>query len=271
MAGPVRHDWLTNEQGVSYPPEPWHLGGTIHASLWLIPRDQVEPLLLKGTRIVSWGGQAVLVTAWANYAPGGVLSYNEMLSAILVRANRKLAFTVAHIFVDSAASAAGGRELWGMPKSLASFQSASHPTFNAALSVGSDILATFRFRPTVPLPFSWPMSLKTAQLLDGGLRMTSFQARGRIAFGRGNWTFNPAGPFQYLVGHHPMVSVRLDRMALSCGIQGGITEVLAEQEQADRRLDRVGHHHQVFGKREKPSETSLPSCTRLCLPIDSWI
>ena len=187
-------------------------------------------MLVKDTRVVSWGGQAVLVTAWANYSPDGVLSYNEMLSAILVRANRKLAFTVAHIFVDSAASAAGGRELWGMPKKLASFQTASDPTFNAAVSIGRDILATFRFRSTVPLPFSWPMPLKTAQLLGGGLKMTSFQARGRVAFGRGTWKFDPAGPFQYLAGRHPLASVRLDRMALSCGVEGRGPGAVAEQE-----------------------------------------
>ena len=75
---------------MGYPPAPWRL----HGELIIIP--------------TAWGGAML-----ANYA-GGTLAYHEL---IVFRPG----FVVSHIYVDSAESMRGGREIWKLPKELAEF------------------------------------------------------------------------------------------------------------------------------------------------------
>ncbi len=64
---------------------------------------------------------ALVATAWVHYEPGGVLSYRELLTAVLVRRGGRSLVSITDIWVDSEASLRGGRELWGIPKDLATF------------------------------------------------------------------------------------------------------------------------------------------------------
>ncbi len=59
--------------------------------------------------------------AFVEYAPRGVLPYRELLVALLVLGRRGVWYTIPRIWVDSAQSRIGGRELWAIPKELASF------------------------------------------------------------------------------------------------------------------------------------------------------
>src|SRR3712207_3654263 len=116
MGGPAPSAWIINADGVSFPPEPWRLRGAQHASVWLVPFADVPAALPHGTTPILLNGRALLLTAFAIYMPGSVLAYNEMLCAMAVRAGLRVAATITHIWVDSPASAAGGRALWGIPK-----------------------------------------------------------------------------------------------------------------------------------------------------------
>ncbi|WP_392959099.1 acetoacetate decarboxylase family protein [Streptomyces sp. LN245] len=103
-----------------YPEEPWHLAGQMYLSLWLVPARELPPVA-DGTRPVTVAGRGAVGAAWVVYENDSVLHYNELLRAVLVRDGRRPRVCVTDIWVDSAASMAGGRELWGIPKEMADF------------------------------------------------------------------------------------------------------------------------------------------------------
>ncbi|WP_308431733.1 acetoacetate decarboxylase family protein [Amycolatopsis acidiphila] len=70
-------------------------------------------------------GRAVVATAFVDYLPGGLLPYHELLAAVVVRRGRRLGLTITDIWVDSPASRAGGRELWGSRRSWRSSRSST--------------------------------------------------------------------------------------------------------------------------------------------------
>ena len=100
----------------TYPPEPWHLRGQLHGSLFAVPLADVPVDLPPGCRPVHVGGKGVVGAVWVSYEPGGVLSYRELMTTLLVRRGLRLMPTITHIWVDSVASRDGGRALWGIPK-----------------------------------------------------------------------------------------------------------------------------------------------------------
>src|SRR5205085_1496829 len=99
----------------------WDLRGQLHASAFLVPVADVPADVPPGWSPVRIGSRAVVGTAWVDYGPGGVLSYRELMATLLVRRGRQVVPHVFAIWVDSAASRDGGRELWGIPKELATF------------------------------------------------------------------------------------------------------------------------------------------------------
>ncbi|WP_268246309.1 acetoacetate decarboxylase family protein [Amycolatopsis deserti] len=101
-----------------YPPEPWHLRGDMHVSAWVVPVGEL-PELPPGVRPLTVAGRALVLAAWVDYQPPGVLSYRELMVTVVVRGG--LTVTIPHIWVDSPASLAGGRALWHIPKDLAEF------------------------------------------------------------------------------------------------------------------------------------------------------
>src|SRR4051794_26745003 len=105
-----------------YPPEPWDLRGRLYLSVFAVPRSALSPLpapLAAAVRPVPLGRHALVGAAWVRYEPGGVLHYQELLSAVLVHERGRPRVTVTEIWVDSTASRDGGRALWGIPKDLA--------------------------------------------------------------------------------------------------------------------------------------------------------
>lgn len=116
-----------------YPPEPWRLAGEACLSMWRLPVDEV-PGLPAGAEPILIGGRASVFTAWIDYRPPGQLSYHELLCAVAVH-GRGLAASITQIWVDSEISRDGGRELWGIPKELASFGFTGRRTFTAATGI----------------------------------------------------------------------------------------------------------------------------------------
>lgn len=108
---------------MSYPPAPWTLRGFAVQTLQFVDRARARPLVPSELRIVSvLPGKSLGGVYLASYGPGSVLEYNELIVvAALVRYAGRFGFWVSHIYVDSADSMAGGREIWGLPKELAQF------------------------------------------------------------------------------------------------------------------------------------------------------
>jgi acetoacetate decarboxylase len=84
---------------MSHPAPPWHLNGE-----FVIVPALVRPRALGGVLL-------------ANYT-SGTLAYRELI--VFERATRR-GMVVSHIYVDDEQSLSGGREIWGLPKELATF------------------------------------------------------------------------------------------------------------------------------------------------------
>src|SRR5919202_783100 len=108
---------------MTYPQAPWTLQGYALQTLQLIDVERVRPLIPPEFDIVSvLPGKTVAGVYLSYYGSGSVLEYSELIvNAAMVRYCDKIGGWVSHIYVDSADSVAGGREIWGLPKELAEF------------------------------------------------------------------------------------------------------------------------------------------------------
>lgn len=108
---------ITTAALVPYPPAPWRAHGTAWAGLFSSPTPaalpaEIRPLL----------GSRARVVGLARYAPGSMLTYDECFIGVLARVGMVAGLYIERMWVDSAASLAGGRRIWGMPKELAEFR-----------------------------------------------------------------------------------------------------------------------------------------------------
>lgn len=104
----------------AYPP-PWRLRGwavqTLHAVPTAVARRYVP---VQVPILPIWPSYTLATILFASYE-SGTLAYHELLLGIgLVRLHGPR-LCIPHLWVDSEASVAGGREIWKLPKHLASF------------------------------------------------------------------------------------------------------------------------------------------------------
>jgi len=210
------------DRSQEFPGAPWHLQGQACVSLWRVPR-RVLPIAARGLRYAAWGEHALLFTIWASYQPGGTLAYDEFAVAVPVRGTGSLAAcTVIHIWVSDAASAAGGRHLWAIPKMVGSFDTQpageAGRVFSGQLHEDGRAIASLRFEHGVAWPGRPCMSGFVVQAGEGGPIRTRCTANGSLATGRATWSFAADGPLAYLNGHRPLVSARVNDLRLACGV-----------------------------------------------------
>jgi hypothetical protein len=114
---------MSERPGDLVPPPPWRLRGRVtivpalarlaDAQAWVGSAGRVVPVAPGRTL-----GGALL----ASYETGSTLPYRELLVAsALVRRGPMLGLWADHVWVDSANSLAGGRQIWGIPKRRARF------------------------------------------------------------------------------------------------------------------------------------------------------
>ena len=214
--GPVRTRELHNEtSGVTgYPPEPWELRGQMHLTVWRVPAADL-PHLSPGLEAVRTGGTALVITAWVIYEPGGVLSYRELLVAALAHQDWRPLGTITDIWVDSISSVHGGRELWGLPKQLASFHIDGANC--AAVGAGDELIASATVRPIGDLPGRWRGSCTVAQQRADGLMLVPVSFTSGMRLIRISWEFAPGGPLGWLAGARPVFSTSLRDFTLCFG------------------------------------------------------
>jgi len=176
-----------------YPPSPWHLVGDAYVSGWLV--DEL-PAVPQGVRPLKIGGRGLVVTAWVDYRPGGVLAYRELMATVAVHNRLGIAASITHIWVDSPESLAGGRALWHIPKELAEF------SFGDELTATS--IARAVYRPVAGLPVRVPSAFSVVQ--DGPL-VSPVRVRAKPVAARSAWQVEPDGPLGFLHGRSPAFSV----------------------------------------------------------------
>ena len=211
--------WQTDAAGVSYPPAPWRLEGDLYASVWRVPSASAPPAPPGAIPLVV-AGQTLVVTGWAEYAPGGVLAYREALCAVLLRAPRFPAAAITHIWVDHPSSVAGGRALWSIPKVSGRF-SGTPENGAAAFDADDRPIAALRFTPGLALPWRQRLGLHIIQqplMGTDGPQATRLNSAGRIRFGHASWRCEPAGPLGFLHGRRPWFSARMERATLRFGV-----------------------------------------------------
>ena len=197
---------------MTYPPEPWSLRGRMHVTVWLVPvgaLPALAPEVLAAARIVRIGRRAVLGTAWVDYRPGGVLSYRELLAAVLVRDGLRFRVSITHIWVDSVESRDGGRALWGIPKDLAELSIAD----GAASAAG---IATARFRKArgrVRLPVRFTV----LQALGGAALASPVRSSAHCGLSTVAWEPAADGPLGFLGRARPVVSLLADDFRMRFG------------------------------------------------------
>jgi hypothetical protein len=197
-----------------YPPEPWELQGQLHLTVWRVPSAHL-PRLSAGLKPVRAGGTALVATSWGIYEPGGVLSYRELLVAVLACRGARPLVTTTDIWVDSIPSLHGGRELWGIPKQRASFH--VHGTSCAAVNVDGELIASSTVRPVGALPGRYRGRCTVAQQRAGELMFIPVRCTSKVRLIQISWEFAPGGPLGWLADARPAFSASLRDFTLCFG------------------------------------------------------
>ena len=208
-----------------FPPQPWFLGGDLMLSSWLVEPDALSidawDTLPEGWTPISVGSRLIVGTAFAHYSPGGVLAYEELLVAVMVRRGLRVRVWIPQIWVTSTASMAGGRTLWGIPKHLADLRRTLRSTRAISASMHApdgEPQVTLEAHLGGPLlPGQWTLPLPTAQHLEGVETLSTNSVTTRIRSIRAKWTFAAHGPLAYLNGKRPLLSLALVPAAITFG------------------------------------------------------
>lgn len=184
-----------------YPDEPWDLHGHAYVGVWLVPRKQLPAPHSPATAPITVFGRGIVSAAFFVYERPSPLTYDEIMSTVLVRQGWRPRVSITHIWVNSPASRDGGRELWAIPKHLADFDVAPHVSYTAQ-GIGSVVLGRIR-----RLPIALPAGFRIAQDRAGRVQVTPVRGRVRLGAGTGHWSFEPEGPLEFLAGRKPLLTL----------------------------------------------------------------
>jgi len=197
---------------MTYPPAPWNMHGQLWLSLFRV-REGDHPDRPAG----------VYGAALVSYERPSPLTYSELLVA---RPNDKRV-TITDIWVDSADSRDGGRELWAIPKDLCEFRldnsgaKVQHTSWTASLD-GRPI-ARARFsdisNATLRTPFKGATKQERPRGDDraGEEVLATLAGSAKVLPCRGHWEFNETGPLAWLAGKRSLASFRMADFQMSFG------------------------------------------------------
>jgi len=203
---------------IDYPPAPWVLRGQAHFHV-LAVRSHSLPQVPAGFTALRIGGFGLVVAGWVDYQGGSILRYGELLAAVAGRWAGGISATVTNIWVDSPASRAGGRELWGYPKEPASFELAIDPSGTArACDPGGTELARGAFAALATSP--WRISVRggTVQPMNGRLVGVRAIVGSRPALGRGSISAPPGSPLAFVNGARTLLSLGMRDFEFTFGV-----------------------------------------------------
>ncbi len=195
-----------------YPSAPWTMHGQLWLSLFRV-RDGDHPDRPPG----------VYGAALVDYQSPSPLTYSELLVARPV--HRKV--TICDIWVDSADSRDGGRELWAIPKDLCDFRRVTTGRLLQRTSWTASLegrpIARARFadvsNATLRTPFrgaTWQRREDT-HARPGEEVEAALTGSAKVLPCRGTWEFNDAGPLAWLAGKRPLASFRMADFQMSFG------------------------------------------------------
>ncbi|MCC6213764.1 MAG: acetoacetate decarboxylase family protein [Polyangiaceae bacterium] len=187
-----------------YPDPPWETSGFALGVPAAVPSASVE--LPSSLEPVAFGGRTLGQLLYVEYRPPSPLVYDELVwMPSLVRprgAARGRSAFVAVMYVSTEASLRGGRELWRLPKSLATFQREGD---RVRVRAEDGTRLELRVTPFGP-GFDAPLGASTLQ--PDGDRLVRFRGRGS---GRGRVARVAVERFE--TTHPPWASLEAARLA----------------------------------------------------------
>ena len=201
---------------MTYPPAPWKMHGQLWLSLFRV-REGDHPDR----------GPGVYGAALVSYEQPSPLTYSELLVARSVKAAGGRRVNITDIWVDSADSRDGGRELWAIPKDLCNFERTTTgkrmQRTSWSTSLDGTRMASARFTDvssnTLRTPFKGSTWQQRPVAESGADREVVAELTGsaKALPCRGSWEFDEQGPLAWLAGKRPLASFRMADFQMSFG------------------------------------------------------
>lgn len=211
-----------------YPPAPWTLKGFAFQTLQLTDVQACQEVIPPDFEILNvWPGKAMGGVYLSRYEVGSTLEYSELIVVpAFVRYGGKIGGWISHIYVDSPASVAGGREVWGLPKELADF--AWDDVENRVVVRQNDrVLCSFSHGN---LGLSWTQSatVHSFGLRDREIVYFDGDLKAKTGFVRGQLDIPPESPFASLGLDQPWLVFGCDRLQFTAQIPQLVGQRAAE-------------------------------------------
>lgn len=198
---------------MSYPQAPWTLKGYAISTLHLTDVDKIQNLIPKELKIFSvFPGKTVGAVYLSYYGSGSVLEYSELIVApAIVSYQGKIGPWVSHIYVDNADSVAGGREIWGLPKEMATFSWEND--LRVTVRQGKSLLCSLDYKQQSLAWRQW-LAGSAFTVKDGKIQIFPAEFESRLGLIGSKLEVPPESPFSGINLGQPLLTVRCQEMIL---------------------------------------------------------
>lgn len=204
---------------MNYPSPPWNLKGYAVQTLNFIDIERAKPFIPSELGIVSVLPGKTLGGIYLSAYVSGSLQYNELIVVPgLTRYEGKIGAWISHIYVDSEASVAGGREIWGLPKEMAQF---TWERDRVTAKQNDRLLCGLNFQPSWLNLSTWWQPQFSANAfggLDTNLLLFSNNFAANIVMLSGKATIPQNTPFASLNLSQPQFTFKLNQLNLTTGV-----------------------------------------------------
>jgi len=202
--------------GANYPPPPWRLTGRLLIAMAPLRLEAARGLVPAPLRLLpAWPGHALAMLLLGSYDERSTLRYGELAGIVgPVLAGARLGGLVTAIWADDERSVAGGRQLWGLPKQLATLRWRSGAVEVHDLA-GAPIAHAWWHEPRVHVPVA--AAAPFIAVLDGAVRRGWLAGSMQLAPARIELEIPPGSPLAPLAlgGRRIGLTGRLDVRALA--------------------------------------------------------
>ncbi|MBD1911641.1 MULTISPECIES: acetoacetate decarboxylase family protein [unclassified Leptolyngbya] len=202
-----------------YPAAPWSLQGRALVSVQTVDVAAMREFLPAALDVIQiFPGKTLGGVYLSSYEEGSVLTYNELIVFCgLTRYGDRIGPWVTHIYVDNPRSVAGGREIWGLPKEMASFRWTAGENPQVAVYQDDQLLCRLKYHSQFPgVPVSLPPFLGAFSLLHSNFVWFKAQGRAKTHLLMGAEVEVPSdSPFAPLKLNHPLMAFNLEDFAIS--------------------------------------------------------